>query len=276
VGLMLPACGATRIAIGNGQPIFLALVPVVAATFWLYRGEAETRLGRVRAFVAFLAGLVKPHLTVPVYAAAAVAPSRRRVLIWVGLAYVAVTLFAVAFQPTAPDETMLHWLRRVRGASGSAAYAGSGPGVNVHAILVGKDLAYVRLAISFAILGAFAVWTYFYRHTNVVLQLGIGAAVARMWTYHRAYDDVLMILPAIALFRLAKFGPGGRSRRIVAGALLTLLLGSLVGLRVLDPLHEAVGLIWPSVLVYLLVEAHLEKRAARETRSVVEPAEALA
>jgi hypothetical protein len=85
-----------------------------------------------------------------------------------------------------------------------------------------------------------------------------------------------MILPAVALFRLAKFGPGGDVRRTVAGGLLVVLLASLVGLRTLDPVHHAIGVIWPVVLGYLLVEAHLEKVATRKAPETAIPNEAVA
>jgi hypothetical protein len=270
VGLMLPACGSMRTAIGNGQPIFISLVPVVAATFWLHRREAETRLGELKATLAFLAGLIKPHLVVPMFTAAAVSPSRRRVLVWAGAAYLGATLFATSFQLADPVTLFRWWLRRVQGASTSASWAGSGAGANVHSWMAAPSLASLRLYVSFGILGLFAVWSYFYRRTDPLLMLGIGAAVARLWTYHRSYDDVLMVLPAVALYRIAATGTGREAWRFAAGGLLAVLLGSLVGLRFLDPLHAAVGVIWPLVLVFLLVEAHFQKVAMqREEREAV-------
>jgi hypothetical protein len=135
--------------------------------------------------------------------------------------------------------------------------------------LPGKNLAYARLGASFAILGLFAIWTWFYRRSDVLLHLGVGSAVARLWAYHRPYDDVLMVLPAAALFRIAKRGPGHPAWRIAAGALLAFLVASLVGLRILDPLHRASSVIWPLVLVFLLAQAHLERRAERAAGAVV-------
>jgi hypothetical protein len=137
-------------------------------------------------------------------------------------------------------------------------------------------LANLRLAVSFGILALFAIWSYFYRRTEVTLMLGIGAAVARLWAYHRSYDDVLMVLPAVAHFRIVAIGSGREAWRVAAGVLLAVLLGSLVGLRVLDPLHAAVGMIWPLVLLFLLVEAHLQKVALRREEREGVLAEAVA
>jgi hypothetical protein len=39
------------------------------------------------------------------------------------------------------------------------------------------------------------------------LLLGVTALVARFWTYHRWYDDLLILLPMIALFRIAQQRP---------------------------------------------------------------------
>jgi hypothetical protein len=36
------------------------------------------------------------------------------------------------------------------------------------------------------------------------LLLGVTAIVARLWTYHRRYDDLLLLLPMITLFRITK------------------------------------------------------------------------
>ncbi len=46
--------------------------------------------------------------------------------------------------------------------------------------------------------------------------MGVAALIARAATYHRWYDDLLLLLPLIALFRLAKME--GQSPRVAVGA----------------------------------------------------------
>jgi hypothetical protein len=65
-------------------------------------------------------------------------------------------------------------------------------------------------------------WTYRYRDTDLWLVLGVTAIVARMWVYHRSYDDMLVLLPMITLFRIAKNGPDKNGYDIMAGIVLAL------------------------------------------------------
>jgi len=52
-----------------------------------------------------------------------------------------------------------------------------------------------------ALLGA-AVWVHRYRRSDVWNLMGAMAIVARMGWYHRVYDDLLILLPVIALLRI--------------------------------------------------------------------------
>ena len=47
------------------------------------------------------------------------------------------------------------------------------------------------------------VWVYRYRRVDLWVQLGVIAIVARFWAYHRQYDDVVVVLALVALFRIA-------------------------------------------------------------------------
>jgi hypothetical protein len=56
-----------------------------------------------------------------------------------------------------------------------------------------------------SLLTFFALGVWGYRHCRVDLwvQLGVIAIVARFWAYHRQYDDVIVVLALVALFRIA-------------------------------------------------------------------------
>ena len=57
--------------------------------------------------------------------------------------------------------------------------------------------------ITTAVLG---FWTYRQRHGDMWILLGVTAIVSRLWVHHRSYDDMLVVLPMIALFRITKQG----------------------------------------------------------------------
>jgi hypothetical protein len=59
-------------------------------------------------------------------------------------------------------------------------------------------------AASVLIFAAFTAWAYRHRRADTWILLGAAAIVARLWTYHRIYDDVLLLLPMVALYRLAR------------------------------------------------------------------------
>jgi hypothetical protein len=59
------------------------------------------------------------------------------------------------------------------------------------------------------------------------LLIGVTAIVARFWTYHRPYDDLLMLLPAIALFSIGEAARGATPPSTsIAGALLIVVVAT--------------------------------------------------
>jgi hypothetical protein len=119
--------------------------------------------------------------------------------------------------------------------------------------------AWIRPAM-LLILAAAGLWTWRYRHADIWILLGVGALVARLWTYHLVYDDVLILFPMIALFRIAKreattwYGLGAAA--LLAVTLVSMLLpGRLLQLEppwgtflpdfACHPLARAVGVLAP-------------------------------
>jgi hypothetical protein len=52
------------------------------------------------------------------------------------------------------------------------------------------------------ILAALGAWVYFHRCADIWIVMGVTALVARMWAYHRDYDDVMLLIPLVTLCRL--------------------------------------------------------------------------
>jgi hypothetical protein len=122
------------------------------------------------------------------------------------------------------------------------------------------------------VLAAFGLWTYRHRHVDLWLLMGVSALVARFWTYHRWYDDLLILFPMIALFRIAKERPTGVTN-VLAGALfgVTLLASLAPGGLYLFPrpwnMVYVTGqvVVWSTVLIYLLHRARRENRGAAKS-----------
>jgi hypothetical protein len=101
-----------------------------------------------------------------------------------------------------PANPLLRWFRKgVRGTYYGSVKGGYG---SVHNLLATPELAQWNLLASLGILGALGLWIFLHRRVDLWLLLGVTAIVARVWIYHRWYDDLLLILPLITLCRLIK------------------------------------------------------------------------
>jgi hypothetical protein len=106
-------------------------------------------------------------------------------------------------------------------------------------------------------------WTYRHRHGDIWLLLGVTALVARLWAHHRWYDDLLILLPMVALFRVAKRAPSAEGDDVVAGLLLgitTLAMLAPGGLYLFPPPWNGLYvagqvIVWVVVLIFLLDRA---------------------
>jgi hypothetical protein len=106
----------------------------------------------------------------------------------------------------------------------------------------------------------------------------VTAYVARFWAYHRWYDDALILLPMVTLFRIAKQGPTDFGGDIVAGFLLGITLLAVLapgGLFLFPPPWDmwyvtAQISVWFAGLAFLLCWAwHTKTTASTEALSVI-------
>jgi hypothetical protein len=63
--------------------------------------------------------------------------------------------------------------------------------------------------------------------------MGVTAILARIWTYHRWYDDLLLLFPLVVLFRLTRIPEVAPRVKLVAGVLFLWLWGFLLAPGVL-------------------------------------------
>ena len=104
--------------------------------------------------------------------------------------------------------------------------------------------------------------------------MGIVGLFTRLWTYHVSYDDVLIVLPVVALFRLATRGSGANGNDVLAGVLL--VASTIVMLTPQILRHEAPLLftlthttVWIAMLVFLLTQAGVRPARAAAVHAAV-------
>lgn len=208
--LSMYATGAT---IGNGQLTIHLLPMLVASVLWAARGAGRWRDDLLAAALMLLA-LSKPSLAAPFFWLLLWLPGRLRPALLALAGYFGLTLWAASFQEDGLLTLVRGWLAV---GTGVGAWAGS---ANVHLWLGAVGLSAAILPASFAMLGLLGWWLWRQRHADVRLLLGVTAIVARLWAYHNWYDDLLMLLPMLALWALAKGGANSGPARVWAGLLL--------------------------------------------------------
>ena len=210
-----------------------------------------------------LLALVKPTVAALFVWIALVLPGGLRPTVLIALGYAALTLFAVSYQADGLPKLFHDWLAR---SSELAETAGT---ANLHLWLTAIGLGSWILPTSLIVFGGLGWWIYRHRHVDLWLLLAVTAIVARFWTYHRAYDDLLLLLPAIALFRLAKRGASNDGADVAAAGLLALnVIGMLIPARLLRPLGRwhllstsGNAVLWIILLVFLIRQAAREKHS---------------
>ncbi|MDX1396228.1 MAG: glycosyltransferase 87 family protein [Gemmatimonadota bacterium] len=250
--LSLNAVGAT---IGMGQLGLLQLPLLIAPVLALRRRPPSLALDLAVA-LAVLFALVKPNVSAPFFWLILFIPGRIRPAALVVTAYLLLTAVAMAHQTTgagqftAAEVTTDSVLRGLDGLRWGATHGGYG---NIHTWLGQAGLSALNLSASLAVLGVFGFWLLKNRAADPWLLLGITGIVSRMWAYHRVYDDLLILLPMLALFRIAKAGTLESPRVAVAGSLLAItVVAMLAPARVQHFPQPWSGLfIWGHTLVWL-------------------------
>jgi hypothetical protein len=258
---------ATGIAIGNGQ-LILHIMPILLTGLLLIKRGEEWHQDLLGSFLIAIA-LVSPSITAPFFWAVLFVPGRIRAAILVVLIYLTFTLIACWFQDGSTLSLIERWISV--GQGGSAWGAVSGGYSNLHSWValfgINEFLRFnINKWVSLIALGGLGIWVYLHRRVDIWLLIGVSAIMARIWTYHRWYDDMLIILPMITLFRIAKRGPYPDGSDVLAAGLLILAwLSVLVPLRLLvtPPWNGFVttgqAVVWGLMLIFLLYQARLEK-----------------
>jgi hypothetical protein len=116
-------------------------------------------------------------------------------------------------------------------------------------------------------------WVFRHRTADTWVLLGVCAIVAHFWMPHRLYDDVLILMPMIALLRLAATGPRSDEADITAAILFAatwLTMHAPASLLALDPpvstaMEISQTVVWVAVLALLVRTARAARRPTGPT-----------
>ncbi|MBN2491834.1 MAG: DUF2029 domain-containing protein [Planctomycetes bacterium] len=273
--LSMYATGAT---LGNGQVTIHVMAALLAGIGLLERGRVSWARDLLAAAL-FLFALVKPSVAAPFFWIVLFLPGRWRPALLVVAGYAGLTLLAAAFQEGGLPSLVNQWLARSTSTAGNRYLVTIAAGPTTVAAAVG--LREFATPVSLLVLAAAGAWLYRHRRGDLWLRLAVTAILARLWTFHLWYDDLLFLLPMIALFRLLRQAAGGPPtlRVLTAGVLLALLVASNLapgGLYSLPPPWRLVYVfvqsgVWLAVLAFLVREAALARRRTAASGSTPAP-----
>jgi hypothetical protein len=266
---------ATGSAIGHGQVTIQVLALLVCGLTLICRGRGRWRDDLLGGGL-LVATLVKPTISAPFMWMALLLPGKLRRVVIIGCGYAALTLLATEFQGIGLLSSHLAWARSAGSEAVKASDAGGGVLEgnygNLNSWLGALGLFEWNLPASLLALLALGYWIHRHRHGDFWLILGVVALVARFWSYHRLYDDMLILLPMIALFRIASRGPAPDGHDVVSGVLLAVALAAVLvpstpigwlparGTSLLELFRYLQTTLWVVMLLFLLHRARLEEQ----------------
>ena len=196
LGLVIVAMYPTSVMIGNGQITIHTLLPLLLSILLIEKNQG-TWLKDTGISILIIFALVKPNITIPFCILIFFTSKSYRPIILTILGYLALSFWASSYQESNLLELILLWLK----ATGETLIADFSYG-SLQSWLAWWGMPKLILPAAFVLLLVHTVWLYFYKKEDVWLLLGITAIITRIWTYHGIYDDLLMIIPLIAIIRL--------------------------------------------------------------------------
>ena len=76
--------------------------------------------------------------------------------------------------------------------------------------------------ITFSLLMLLGLWIYYHRGINIWLLISVCSLFAYFWTYYRWYDDIIILIPIITLFRMTKAIHFSEKTKLLSGLLLVI------------------------------------------------------
>ncbi len=240
-----------NVTIGNGQLTVHVLAALLGGILILEKARPVSHRSLIAALLVLMS-LVKPSITVPFFWVVLFVSGRLRVPFLALMGYVLLSLLAASFQESGLATLLQDWMKNAQSVTGGYA--------NLYTWLAAMGIPRWSSLGSVLLLVMLGGWTYWHRHDDLWRLLGVTAIVARFWTYHRLYDDLLILFPIITLFRIAKSGPRADAHDVVATVLLSIssaalfIPGTLYRLPVPWGLPFRIGqtIVWVLILFFLL------------------------
>lgn len=205
VAALIPlSMNAVGVTIGNGQLGLHVLLLFVFAILLLKQKEVSFAK-EILISIMILISLIKPSVTAPFLWILFIVYPNRRVIILTIFSYALLTLAAFYFRETNLQEVVSvvsDTLNNIRwGTIVGTSHEGY---ANLHSLLAYLGLERLNLIASGIFFIIFGFWVYLNKKVDIWLILAVTAIFSRLWMYHRVYDDILLIVPMITLFRLVK------------------------------------------------------------------------
>jgi hypothetical protein len=208
---------STCVTIGNGQ-LAIHILPMLLGGILMIRKGQKSWLMDIFTSIMVTFCLVKPSITIPFFWILLCKREDLRPAMLTVVLYICITFFAISFQETGFFVLIKEWLIVSKLASLNATYGYA----NLHQWMSSMGLGGWIPHASLSVLVLLGWWIYYNRNKDIWLLLGVTAIVSRIWTYHAIYDDILILIPMIALFRIVKQGPCREGEDVVAGILLAI------------------------------------------------------
>ncbi|MGV7222784.1 MAG: glycosyltransferase 87 family protein [Nitrospinales bacterium] len=255
--LLILSMYSTCITIGNGQLGIHILPPLLWGLLMIQRSQ-KTWLMDLIISLMILFCLVKPSITVPFFWILLCKRKGLRPAVMIVFMYIFLTFFAVSFQETGFFVLMKEWLLTAKHAALNAKYGYA----NLHQWMSGIGFGDWIPHASLSVLILLGLWLYYHRNKDIWLLMGVTAIISRIWTYHALYDDILILIPMVALFRIAKQGASRGGEDMKAGILLVISWFSMLSpgrfLTFPPPwnLLFKIGqpVVWFAILFFLLIQ----------------------
>ncbi|MBN2576044.1 MAG: DUF2029 domain-containing protein [Deltaproteobacteria bacterium] len=215
--LALLAAYPLPITLGNGQLGILTVTATIAGILLLDRRGPPSWRRDGLATALFLFALIKPSLTAPFLLLVPLRTARLRPVVVLVLGYAALTALAMSYR-SRPLLAELAALAEV-----SARVAARSGHAHLPLWLGALGLGAWHGLATLLVLLALGLWIERNRGAALWPVLGVTTIVARLASYHRVYDDSLVLLALVALCRLAKQAARSGRRDAVAETLFLLV-----------------------------------------------------
>jgi len=198
--LLILSINGTGVAIGNGQLLLLILPALIGAAFMIHRDNRSVPLDVVSGSLLTWA-MIKPSITLPFFWVFLFRRTHWRAGVFAIVLYGIATVVATAVQKE--NLAVLFGQMSNNVTTTTALFPGTR---NLHGVLTALGKPEWIVWATAAVLAGSGIIIYLLRRADLWVLIGITALIARMGAYHRVYDDGLILLAELALWRAAKLG----------------------------------------------------------------------